>query len=247
MKTKLIRIGEAAEILGVSIDTLRRWDNCGKLLSIRIDANGHRYYRFSDIEFMLNSMQNQRNFAKKWVESKQGFELPLEVYCKTRDVFQVRLESLKLKLSKIFPQNAVVSLVIAIVGEIGNNSFDHNLGNWSDIVGVFFHYDRKKQTIILADRGQGILTTLKRVRPELDNAKKALEVAFTEIISGRYPEVRGNGLKFVKSVVMNNPFSLWFQTENFCLHLKQNDQSFLIQQTDSIVRGCFATIKIEKK
>ena len=48
---------------------------------------------------------------------------------------------------------------VAVAGEIGNNSFDHNLGNWADMIGIFFYYDEKTHTIILADRGQGVLVT----------------------------------------------------------------------------------------
>ena len=78
----------------------------------------------------------------------------------------------------------------------------------------------RNRKIVLADRGQGILTTLKRVRPELINSSEAMRLAFTETISGRYPETRGNGLKFVRSII-GNPFSLTFQTGNARLYLKR--------------------------
>ncbi|MFH1958952.1 MAG: helix-turn-helix domain-containing protein [Patescibacteria group bacterium] len=246
MRFNLIKIGEAAELLGVSIDTLRRWDKAGKFLSVRTGSKGHRFYRFSDIESKLNSASNYRNLAREWVQSTEGFSLDPQVYCETRDMFQARLETLQSRLGKMMPLEKVVSLVIAVAGEIGNNSFDHNLGNWSDIMGIFFYYDERNKSIILADRGQGILSTLKRVKPELDNAKEALRVAFTEIISGRQPEARGNGLKFVKSIIINNSFSLDFQTGNAFLHLKQNDEDLFIQEIGTTIKGCFATIKIER-
>ena len=40
---RLITIGEAAEILGVSVTTLRRWDKAGKLIPEKT-ASGHRRY-----------------------------------------------------------------------------------------------------------------------------------------------------------------------------------------------------------
>ncbi|MEN8253509.1 MAG: helix-turn-helix domain-containing protein [Patescibacteria group bacterium] len=245
MQSKLIKIGEAAELLGVSIDTLRRWDRSGKFPSVRTGDRGYRFYRFSDIEFKLNSVSNHRNLSREWAQSPGGFLLDSQLHCRTRDVFQARLETLQSQLVRIIPIE-IVSLVIAVAGEIGNNSFDHNLGNWSDMMGIFFYYDEKNRSIILADRGQGILSTLKRVKPELDSDKKALRVAFTEIISGRHPEARGNGLKFVKSVIVNNPFLLDFQTGNAFLHLKQNDKKLSIQEVSTIIKGCFATIKIKK-
>ncbi len=97
------------------------------------------------------------------------------------------------------------SLLTSVSGEIGNNSYDHNLGQWPDMSGIFFGYDLNKKQIVLADRGLGILQTLKRVRVELKDHESALKVAFTEIISGRKPEARGNGLKYVKNVISKNP------------------------------------------
>ena len=48
MGDRLIGIREAAELLGVSVKTLRRWDESGRVPSIRIDG-GHRRYRLQDI------------------------------------------------------------------------------------------------------------------------------------------------------------------------------------------------------
>lgn len=46
---KLVSIGETAELLGVSIKTLRLWDRAGKLSPVRTSGK-HRRYRMSDIE-----------------------------------------------------------------------------------------------------------------------------------------------------------------------------------------------------
>jgi putative resolvase len=45
---RLVSIGEAAQIKGVSIDTLRYWEKEGKLSSVRTEG-GHRRYRLSDL------------------------------------------------------------------------------------------------------------------------------------------------------------------------------------------------------
>lgn len=58
---KLIRISQAAEILGVSVSTLRRWDDEGKLKSIRIGSNGNRRYKIKDIENITENGQNENN------------------------------------------------------------------------------------------------------------------------------------------------------------------------------------------
>jgi len=46
---RLVTIGQAAKILGVSIMTLRRWDEAGRLVSIRTEG-GHRRYDISKIK-----------------------------------------------------------------------------------------------------------------------------------------------------------------------------------------------------
>lgn len=241
MQNKLISIGKAAKLLGVSIDTLRRWDLAGRLQAIRSNPRGHRYYLRSDIEQYL---QDVDVIARNWAQAPHGVEPKPDVYCQTRDVFQARLETFQAGFSRI-SSLTTVSLVTAVAGEIGNNSFDHNLGNWPDIPGIFFSYSIRSRKVVLADRGIGILATLKRVRPTLTSADEALRVAFTETVSGRFPEARGNGLKFVRSIIIDNPFSLYFQTGNAYLYLKQHDRNVTIQREKTSIRGCFATIGFE--
>lgn len=50
-------IGKAAEYLGVSIDTLRRWDKKGRITSLR-SPGGHRYFLKRDLDNL---------FGKKYV------------------------------------------------------------------------------------------------------------------------------------------------------------------------------------
>jgi len=54
-KPRLLKIGEAAEMLSVNPETLRRWDRQGKLKAVIISKRGDRRYRKQDIE----------NFIKK--------------------------------------------------------------------------------------------------------------------------------------------------------------------------------------
>lgn len=54
MANNLIDISEAAQRLGVTIATLRRWDALGKLKSVRTFGN-HRRYRLDEIESIINS------------------------------------------------------------------------------------------------------------------------------------------------------------------------------------------------
>jgi len=53
MLNNLIDINEAAQRLGVTITTLRRWDTSGKLNAVRTFGN-HRRYRLDEIEALVN-------------------------------------------------------------------------------------------------------------------------------------------------------------------------------------------------
>jgi len=46
-------IGAAAKVLGVSVQTLRRWDKSGRLKALRSDAN-QRYYTRNQLELFLS-------------------------------------------------------------------------------------------------------------------------------------------------------------------------------------------------
>lgn len=245
MNSELLTIGQAAKILGVSIQTLRRWDDSARLPSISRKSTGHRHYLKSDIEnYIRNNLRDLFLFkmARNWVTNDLEAEPFSDFYCPDTSVFQARLTRLENELGKVKRLGKIFPLISAITGEIGNNSFDHNLGNWPDVLGIFFAYNLDKGRIVLADRGQGILSTLKRVKPELANHRDALRTAFTEVISGRAPEYRGNGLKFVRDVVTENEISLFFQTGDAQLRIQKNDSNINIQKSAINFRGCLATI-----
>lgn len=53
-KTKLLRIREAAELLGVNPETLRRWDNEGRLKAVRIGKRQDRRYKLEDLQKIID-------------------------------------------------------------------------------------------------------------------------------------------------------------------------------------------------
>ncbi|MDP1629488.1 MAG: helix-turn-helix domain-containing protein [bacterium] len=238
MEEKLLKISEAAEIIGVSIDTLRRWDESGKLPAIRKEGSAHRYYREKDIEIFASDLFK---LASEWIN--KGTELPGAFYCPTSDIFRARLVKMERMLMEKPGFEKLYSLIVLVAGEIGDNSFAHNLGKWPDIPGTFFGYDIKKGIIVLADRGLGILATLSRVRPDLSTHIKAVEVAFTEFISGRAPEKRGNGLKLVREVILTNPIDLFFTSGDAEIRMKGANKFFGVTRGPNMVRGCMAKIE----
>lgn len=187
--------------------------------------------------------ENQEQLARKWVASNENtIDIPAGWHCETRDVFQARLERMIGELVRRGIEETKAYSLSAIAGEIGNNSFDHNIGNWRDIPGVWFSFEissEGKIQVILADRGKGVLETLRRVKESLTTDMDALETAFTEKLSGRAPENRGNGLKFVRSVVDSNGFRLTFSSGNATMMVERGLQTSL----SSNVFGCLAILE----
>ncbi|TRZ77882.1 MerR family transcriptional regulator [bacterium] len=244
MASKLLTIKQVAEMIDVSMQTIRRWDKSGKLSSLRKKTVGMRYYSEEEVHnFIKNDMKDLFKLARIWVLGDKNIEPSSDFYCANSAIFQARLSKLEKELSIIKDLKDIFPLISAITGEIGGNSFDHNLGNWSDIPGIFFSYDLDKRKIVLADRGQGILATLKRTKIGLVTHQDALKTAFTEVISGRAPESRGNGLKFVRNVIANNEISLFFQTGDAQLNIIKNDFNLQIEKSNIYIQGCLTLIQ----
>ena len=238
MEQKLFTISQAAEYLGVSLNTLRRWDKNGKLVAIRKNGGTHRYYLEKDLEIFVSNLMK---FASEWI--RNNTEFPNMFYCPTSSIFNARLTKMQNKLMKKSGFEKLYSLIVLIAGEIGDNSFAHNIGKWPDTPGIFFGYDLSKKIIVLADRGLGIWETLRRVKPELSNHVEAMKVAFTEFISGREPEKRGNGLKLVREVVIKQPINLFFTSGDAEVRLEGSNKVFHVTRSQYVTQGCL--VKIE--
>jgi excisionase family DNA binding protein len=241
----LITIGQAAALLGVSVPTLRNWVAEGKISTAMVSPGGHRYFDRVTIENLRSDIFGK---AERWAGSSFAEEPPGDYYCRYKADFQRQVELLSQRLDTVPELASAAPLLVAMVAEIGNNSFDHNLGNWPDIAGLFFAVDYGGRKIALADRGRGILQTLRAVRPDLDNHVDALRVGLTEIISGRAPEPRGNGLKFVRAVVQESLPEALAVTAN----IRSGDAEAIIRhgrtaldvhKTDLPLRGAIALIK----
>jgi len=229
---------ELAELLGISriavFNRIKKGD-------IKAQKMGRNFIIFKkDIGDMDVFSSNLFKIAKDWAIAHKEF--PDQFYCQNSGVFQTRITKMSGLMMENKDAKSLFSLLTSIAGEIGNNSYDHNLGQWPDTPGIFFGYDLNKKQIVLADRGLGILKTLKRVIPELKDHEQALKVAFTKIISGRKPEARGNGLKYIRSVISKNPINLIFQTGNAKLILNGGSADLDIKTVKEDICGCIALI-----
>ena len=154
-------------------------------------------------------------------------------FSKTRDVFTARLQSFVLETEKY--------LESAIIGEIGNNTFDHNFGfNTVYPKGVYCNMVYKQRYTVLADYGKGVRQSLLLVLPSITSDLEAVEIAFTKRISGRSPEQRGNGLKFVSEMIQQNNWHFYFQSGLGSCSIDKKGIKFLEKEISVI--GCLAII-----
>ncbi len=56
---EFLRISEAAEYIGVSPNTLRNWENAGKIAAHRHPVNGYRLFKQADLDQLLKTAQTR--------------------------------------------------------------------------------------------------------------------------------------------------------------------------------------------
>lgn len=59
-KTGLLTITEAANVLGVSVSTLRNWDKRGKFRPQRHPMNGYRLYKYVQLQALKKQITGDR-------------------------------------------------------------------------------------------------------------------------------------------------------------------------------------------
>ena len=156
-----------------------------------------------------------------------------ECFSKTRDVFTARMQSYVLETQKY--------LEAAIIGEIGNNTFDHNFIFENDYPrGVYCDLSYMQKYTVLADYGKGVKQSLLPVLPSISSDLEAVETAFTKRISGRSPEQRGNGLKFVSEAIQQNNWHLYFQSGSGSCLIDGNGMRFFEKPIS--LTGCLAVL-----
>ncbi|MFI7546589.1 molybdopterin-binding protein [Actinoplanes sp. NPDC049599] len=107
------RIGEAAVLLGVSVDTLRRWIDAGRLTAAR-DAHGHRTVSGVDLAAFARSLADEPDTGAR--RSSARNRLPGIVTAITRDAVmaQVDLQAGPFRLVSLMSREAVDDLGLEV-------------------------------------------------------------------------------------------------------------------------------------
>lgn len=142
------------------------------------------------------------------IPEKENLNIQEIVHCLYRDEFNVRLE----RFIQMF-QNFGLSLqdsflATGVVGELGNNVFDHNSFSWpTNISGSIImaqNYPRMRCIeVAIGDPGIGFRGSLAVAFPELKSDVEAIKKGLAGN-SGRVGEVRGNGLRLIQQWTLEN-------------------------------------------
>lgn len=130
------------------------------------------------------------------------------LHCATSDEFSARLGRFDRMFHSFGLSDDLVKRATVLLGELGNNAFDHNLGNWpTDVSGVFIaaqNYPKLRQVeVAVGDPGVGFKTSLRNAFPDLPNDVEAIKKGLAGF-TGRIGEKRGNGLRVIQHWTVDN-------------------------------------------
>ncbi len=137
------------------------------------------------------------------IHEKDSNNLQEIIHCEYRDEFTARLASKIRLIFKNFGMNADdEGFATAMVGELGNNVFDHNEGLWpTDARGAIILAQNypvmRRIEVVIVDPGVGFFNSLKNAKEDLKNDVEAIKLGLSGI-TGRVGEKRGNGLILIQ-------------------------------------------------
>jgi putative resolvase len=88
LKKRLVKIGEAARLLGTSVDNMRKWEATGELVPARKSKGGTRYYNLEEIlgteDRDLSTVCYARVSSHDQKEDLARQQVMLESYCSSK-------------------------------------------------------------------------------------------------------------------------------------------------------------------
>ncbi|MEI8175083.1 MAG: hypothetical protein WCG28_03990 [bacterium] len=135
-------------------------------------------------------------------------------HCRYVDEFSGRLGHFERMFKNFGLNDEDAKRALVIVGELGNNVFDHNIGSWptnfnGSIILAQNYPQMKRIEVVVADAGVGFLGSLKNAYPDLMGDIEAIKKGL-EGYSGRIGENRGNGLRLVQKWTIKNFHGILF-------------------------------------
>lgn len=156
----------------------------------------------------LNYMDAASKLAAIQISERENLDLHEITHCRYADEFNARLGQFERMFRNFGLNDEDAKRALVIFGELGNNVFDHNLGNWptnfsGSIVVAQNYPEEKRIECVIADAGVGFFGSLRAAFPDLHSDLEAIQKGL-EGYTGRIGETRGNGLKTIQNWTIKN-------------------------------------------
>jgi molybdopterin-binding protein len=109
----VFRIGEAADLLGVSTDTVRRWVDAGRLAAIR-DEHGHRVIAGIDLAAFARSLGEDPEEARSRSSARNRLSGIVTAVTKDGVMAQVDIQAGPYRLVSLMSREAVDELDLEV-------------------------------------------------------------------------------------------------------------------------------------
>lgn len=189
----------------------KRKSNPNKKLILPSNKETNSYLKrmhFDKILAELDYAEAKEKLAKIQIPERDNINIHEFMHCYYRDEFNARLGRFIVMFKNFGLSESDAQRATALVGELGNNVFDHNLGNWPTTISRCIiaaqHYPNTHSIeIAVGDPGVGFYGSLKTAFPTVSNDIEAIKLGLAGN-TGRVGEIRGNGLKLIQQWTLQN-------------------------------------------
>jgi len=178
----------------------------------------------------INCQKNAGNEQHNFINQIKPYIFKQDFYGDYENIFE--------EFSKIGISEENTAILVSSIGEIIDNSFSHNLGQWNNSFGPLVLYlsqqipDRKEINISICDFGIGFLATLKKNYPQLENEEEAIKFALMPQTTGRINKMGGNGLVYLQKNVFNGfKGNITIRSNNTLVSIKSKETVELISNS----------------
>lgn len=208
---KLLESIDPWSLISVCLYLIERADKPEKGIILPQDVDMMAFLKKMHFDIFLREIGYSKE-ANQLTEFSKDEERNHDVQDITRyryqDEFNAKLGNFLRMFTSFGLDTSNVFRATALVGELGNNVFDHNSGNWpTDIGGCIIacqNYPKRKSIeIAVGDPGIGFKRSLKTAFPDLPDDIAAIRKGLAGF-TGRVGEDRGNGLKLIQKWTLNN-------------------------------------------